>query len=209
MFKNYIWDFDGMLFDSYPHITKAFQLMMEEYGVRVDFDEAKSLFEISFETCYSHYGVTGDMTRRHSEIEHIYDMEPAAVPFENTLKTLEELNRRGARQFLYSHRGHESSQHYLGAYGLLGYFTECVDSSYGFTPKPSPDGVNYLLEKYALAKEETLMIGDRELDVMAGKNAGTYGCLFTKEKGIETNADFVIDDIIEILDIQGGTECVQ
>ena len=30
-----------MLFDSYPHITKSFQAMMEEYGRQVDFDEAK------------------------------------------------------------------------------------------------------------------------------------------------------------------------
>ena len=188
-----------MLFDSYPHITKSFQVMMEEYGITVDYAEAKKLFEISFETCYSHYGVTADMARRHSEIEHIYDMEPVAAPFENTVKTLAELHDRGAKQFLYSHRGHESSQHYLGPYGLLGFFTECVDSSYDFTPKPAPDGVLYLLDKYGLKKEETLMVGDRELDVMAGKNAGTYGCLFTKEKEIETNADFVIRDISEIL----------
>ncbi|MBR4451373.1 MAG: HAD-IA family hydrolase [Clostridia bacterium] len=204
MFKNYIWDFDGMLFDSYPHITKAFQMMMEERGIGVDYAEAKSLFEISFETCYAHYGVTEEMARRHSEFEHIYDMEPAAVPFENTLKTLEELNRSGAKQFLFSHRGHESSQHYLGAYGLLDYFTECVDSSYGFTPKPAPDGVLYLLGKYGLNKDETLMVGDRELDVMAGKNAGTYGCLFTKEKNVETNADFVVSDIGEIPGLDGG-----
>ena len=71
-------------------------------------------------------------------------------------------------------------------------------------PKPAPDGVLYLLDKYGLDREDTLMTGDRELDVMAGKNAGTYGCLFTKEKNIETNADFVISDISEILDIQGG-----
>lgn len=193
-----------MLFDSYPHITKAFQLMMEEYGVKVDYARAKSLFEISFETCYSHYGVTEEMAHRHSEIEHIYDMEPVALPFENTVSTLEALHLAGARQFLYSHRGRESSRHYLSAHGLLGYFTECVDSSYNFTPKPAPDGVLYLLDKYGLDREDTLMTGDRELDVMAGKNAGTYGCLFTKEKNIETNADFVISDISEILDIQGG-----
>lgn len=201
MIENYIWDFDGMLFDSYPHITKAFQVMMEEYGRPVDFDEAKALFEITFETCYFHYAVTPEMARRHSEIEHIYDMEPRAVPFENTVKTLEILAKRGARQFLYSHRGRESSQHYLGEYGLLDYFTECVDSSYAFTPKPAPDGVNYICEKYNLDKSRTLMIGDRELDVLSGKNAGTLGCLFTKDKNIETSADYIVGDIIEILDI--------
>ncbi|MBQ6543129.1 MAG: HAD-IA family hydrolase [Clostridia bacterium] len=201
MLKNYIWDFDGMLFDSYPHITKSFQAMMEEYGRQVDFDEAKALFEITFETCYSHYGVTPEMAARHSEKEHIYDMEPKAVPFENTLKTLETLAARGAKQFLYSHRGHESSQHYLKEYGLLEFFTECVDSSYGFTPKPAPDGVDYICDKYSLSRAETVMIGDRELDVLSGKNAGTYGCLYTKEKNIETCADFTVTDIFGVTEI--------
>lgn len=206
MIKNYIWDFDGMLFDSYPHISKAFQVMMKEYGVSVDFAESKSLFEVSFVTCYSHYGVTEEMARRHREIEHIYDLEPVALPFENTLKTLSELSSRGAKQFLYSHRGRESSQYYLGYHNMLGFFTECVDSSYHFKSKPAPDGVIYLLDKYGLSADETLMTGDRELDVMAGKNAGTYGCLFTKEKDAETSADFVVGDIIEILGIRGGNK---
>ena len=45
------------------------------------------------------------------------------------------------------------------------------------------------------------MIGDREIDVLSGKNAGTYGCLFTKKENVDTAADFVVRDISEILDI--------
>ena len=30
--QNYIWDFDGMLFDSYPHITSAFLKALAENG---------------------------------------------------------------------------------------------------------------------------------------------------------------------------------
>ena len=33
MLKNYIWDFDGMLFNSYPHITAAFVKMMKDFGI--------------------------------------------------------------------------------------------------------------------------------------------------------------------------------
>lgn len=197
---NYIWDFDGMLFNSYPHITKAFEIMMTEYGKSIDLRLAQSLFENSFETCYAYYGVTDEMARRHSEVEHLYELFPKAEPFENTFKTLSELSSRGKRQFLYTHRGHDSSQHYLKRYAMSEFFTYCVDSSFDFTPKPAPDGVDFICDKWGLDKAETVMIGDRELDVLAGKNSGTFGCLFTKES-IDTSADFVVGDIIEVLDI--------
>ena len=58
--KNYIWDFDGMLFDSYPHITSAFIKAMREFGTEPDYDEAKALLEITFAHCYEHYGVTDE-----------------------------------------------------------------------------------------------------------------------------------------------------
>ena len=47
------------------------------------------------------------------------------------------------------------------------------------------------------------MIGDREIDVLSGINAGTFGCLFSKKENPETNADFVISDISQVLDIEG------
>ena len=43
--KNYIWDFDGMLFDSYPHITSAFLKALAENGKEGDYDEAKALLD--------------------------------------------------------------------------------------------------------------------------------------------------------------------
>ena len=29
--KNFIWDFDGTLFNSYPHISKAFCMMLDNH----------------------------------------------------------------------------------------------------------------------------------------------------------------------------------
>ena len=71
-----------------------------------------------------------------------------------------------------------------------------------FASKPSPDAVNWICETYNLDKSETIMIGDREIDVLSGKNAGTYGCLFTKKDGVDSAADYIIKDIIEVLDIK-------
>lgn len=199
--QNYIWDFDGMLFDSYPHITSAFLKMMRDFGKDADYDEAKALLEITFADCFEHYGTTEEEKEVFRKYEHDYSLRPIAVPFENTVKTIKLLSERGGRHFLYTHRGNETSQHYLNECGISEYFTAFVDSSNGFPTKPAPDAVEWICKEYNLDKSETVMIGDREIDVLSGKNAGVHGCLYTKKENPETAADFVVDDIIKILDI--------
>ncbi len=200
--QNYIWDFDGMLFDSYPHITSAFLKMMRDFGRDADYDEAKALLEITFADAFEHYDVSEEEKEVFRKYEHDYNLRPIAVPFENTYNTLEALFNDGKKHFLYTHRGHETSQFYLKKYGMANFFTAFVDSSMKFPSKPAPDAVDWICETYNLDKNETVMIGDREIDVLSGKNAGTYGCLFTKKENVDTAADFVIRDISDILNIE-------
>ncbi len=200
--QNYIWDFDGMLFDSYPHITSAFLKTLVQFGKEADYDEAKSLLEITFATAFERYGVTDEERAVFREHEHNYELKPIAVPFENTYRVLEKLFNDGKKHFLYTHRGFESSQYYLKKYDMAKFFTAFVDSSMNFASKPAPDAVNYICETYNLDKSETVMIGDREIDVLSGKNAGVYGCLFTKKENVQSAADFIIKDISEVSDIR-------
>ena len=200
--QNYIWDFDGMLFDSYPHITSAFLKTLAQFGKDADYDEAKSLLEITFATAFERYDVTDEERAVFREHEHNYELKPIAVPFENTYKVLEELFNNGKKHFLYTHRGFESSQYYLKKYDMAKFFTAFVDSSMNFASKPAPDAVNYICDTYNLDRSETVMIGDREIDVLSGKNAGVYGCLFTKKEDIQSAADFIIKDISEVSDIR-------
>ena len=200
MLKNYIWDFDGMLFDSYPHITAAFEKMMKDNGVTVDYAETKRMLEISYATAYDYYQTTDEQKELFRKYEHDFDMEPIAVPFKNTVETLKKVCEKGGRNFLYTHRG-ASAFYYLKKYGVYDLFSDFVTSENGFPMKPAPDAVLHIVAKNNLNKDETVMTGDREIDVMSGKNAGTLGCLFTiAEK--ETQADFVVNDIIEVIDLE-------
>ncbi len=200
MFKNYVWDFDGMLFDSYPHITMAFKKAMADFGTEVDFDEAKRLLEVSYATAFDYYKITDGQKARFFDYEHDVDLEPVVVPFANTVETIKKIHLNGCKNYLYTHRG-ENAFYYLKKYGLYDFFDGFVTSENGFPLKPCPDAMNYIINEYSLNREETVMVGDREIDVMAGKNAGAMGCLFTLEKK-DTQADFVIDDIIKTLDLE-------
>jgi uncharacterized protein (TIGR01440 family) len=58
------------------------------------------------------------------------------------------------------------------------YFAGIVDSTMHFPGKPAPDAVEHICRNYKLDKDQTVMIGDREIDVLSGVNAGVHGCLY-------------------------------
>lgn len=71
--------------------------------------------------------------------------------------------------FLVSHRD-DSLLAILDKTGIAAYFTEVVTASNGFARKPSPDSMLYLKRQYQITN--ALVIGDREIDVEAGRRAG-------------------------------------
>ena len=96
------------------------------------------------------------------------------------VETLEALRCAGARHFVYTHRG-RSTGRLLDRLGLASFFEEIVTSEYGFQPKPSGDGVRYLVDRYGLDKAETAYVGDRSLDVACALDAGVRAVLFLPE----------------------------
>ena len=70
--------------------------------------------------------------------------------------------------------------------------------------KPSPLPILKTIEKFQTKKENTLIIGDSNLDIEAGKAAGiktvavTYGY---RQKDLLKDADFIIDNFEELLKI--------
>ena len=70
--------------------------------------------------------------------------------------------------------------------------------------KPAPDGVNYILEKLHLDKEDVLYIGDTCTDMQTGKSAGvfTVGALWgfrDRQELVENHADAIIEKPLELL----------
>ena len=65
--------------------------------------------------------------------------------------------------------------------GLWPLFTDYVTSEDGFPMKPAPDALLALMKRNGLDPSECVMIGDREIDVQSGYNAGMDGILFDPE----------------------------
>ena len=72
-----------------------------------------------------------------------------------------------------------------------------------FPLKPAPDAIYYLLEKFSVAVEDAMMVGDNHTDINSGRNAGVKTCFCRYGFGTldATAADFEIDSFAELLSL--------
>jgi HAD superfamily hydrolase (TIGR01549 family) len=202
-YKNYIWDFDGTLYDTYEVMTNAFLQALGEFKVFPPYEEAYQWMKKESVRYAAELYVGAEkkpsLIERYHEIEHTIQREP--LPFEETRAVIEELSKRGAKNFILTHRDGTVSE-FLAQDGLLDYFTEIINAKDGFPAKPAPDSLNYIIEKHHLKKPESVMVGDRSLDILAGKNAGIDTILYDIDGFLgEIPATYTVHHLKDILQI--------
>ena len=181
LFKHYIWDFDGTLFDSYPHIIKCFKMVLEEEGITCDDDMLARQFYNNFGAARRWSGISDEGYRRVSKLHYQMgedEIEPKVVPFPEIEGILRQIVEAGGDNYLYTNRN-DTARLYCVQFGLDKYFKGYLSSIDKFPGKPAPDALLALMERYSLKKEDCVMIGDREIDGLSGVNAGMAGCLVT------------------------------
>ncbi|HIU67543.1 MAG TPA: HAD-IA family hydrolase [Candidatus Caccomorpha excrementavium] len=181
LFLNYIWDFDGTLFDTYPHVAYSLGKALEGFGIHADGREVLRKLKQSVSEAVTYYSDKYDIL--YEELAASYDRiengrpEVPVLPYPGAAAFLEAVIRSGGRHFLYTHRN-ETAKRFLRDAGFEAYFQRMITAEDGFPRKPAPDAIRYLIRTYGLMAEETVMIGDRALDLEAGRNAGIAGILF-------------------------------
>jgi len=180
MFQHFIWDFDGTLFNTYPHMTRAFQLALKDFSVEESYENILAHMKISVTEAVNFYkdkyGINDDLGKRYSVYERNGDKSLIA-PYPHAKEVCRKICERGGFNYLYSHRD-KAARDYLKQFGMEVYFRDFITSDDRFPSKPAPDAILYLVDKYKMDKREVLMVGDRDIDILAGYNAGVEGCLF-------------------------------
>lgn len=203
----FIWDLDGTLLDSYDVIVNSLQETYKEKGVEITKKEIRkdvishsvSFFILKME---EKYGIPfNDLKDRYSLISG--DKLKGIKLMNHALEVLNFLKENNIPSFVFTHRG-KTTEGVLKNLDIFDYFADIVTSLNGFTRKPSPEGLNYLIEKNHLDKDRTYYVGDRALDIECANNAGVKSILFLPDEtvgrktGLET---FIIKDLLEIKDL--------
>lgn len=180
-YLHYIWDFDGTLFDSYPHILAAMEKILAEEGLSCDRTGLWRHLLVNFGEGKRYSGLSDEAYRRFLRCQLLTgkdEIDPAIRPYDGAREVLAAIVERGGKNYLYTHRG-ASALGYLDRFGLTEYFADFVTEEDHFPSKPAPDAVLAILERNGLCPAECVMVGDRLIDGMAGVNAGIAGALVT------------------------------
>ncbi|HFJ5884332.1 TPA: HAD-IA family hydrolase [Enterococcus faecium] len=201
--KNYIWDFDGTLFDTYPAMVDGAWQALKDFGISMDKKEIYFKMK-KYSTSYL-INESSLNAREFNKLFHRYEKESTEVsrPFPETKQVLEMLKDNGGRHFILTHRLTESTWGLLKEHRLAHLIEEVVGIDQDFPRKPDPASLNYLIDTFHLERTDTMMIGDRRLDIEAGKNAGVATCLYDIDHFLgEIPADYVVGNLNEILTLQ-------
>jgi len=197
-----MFDLDGTLVDTAQDITNALNFALKPYGldsltvegtIKMVGEGVSRLVEKVLPVEKLH--LKSDVLNRFLEYysEHLIDN---SREYPHVKETLE--NFSGFKKAVISNKGEDLSKRLLEELGLSKYFDLIIGSDTAGERKPSAQPVFYAMTRLGLKPEESIIVGDSNYDIEAGKKAGvktiavTYGYRpieFLRE------ADYMIHDI--------------
>jgi len=203
MIRNIIWDLDGTLFDTYPAISKAFKAALNNFGKDAPLDWIEGLARNSVGYCATtlaekyqlNEDELGDVFSDHYDLIRHEDQPP----FPGVIAICEYICSIGGKNVIVTHRRQEGTAKLLSANHLADYFSGYITGNDNYPRKPDPAAFNAIMELHNLKREETMTIGDRDIDILAGQAAGVFTCLFS-QKTESVEADLTVSRFDELYD---------
>lgn len=205
MIKAVLFDVDGTLLDTSEYIYQAFEHSLKSVlGIKLDRSKIREVLGKPLVQCYEKLVPSqsiSELSFAHKEFQN--KNSHLAFAFPNAKETLSKLHQKGLLIAVITSRARESATVTLEQAGLMKYIDLFIGIEDVVAPKPDPEGINKALAQFGILAQEAVMVGDSDVDIMAGKSAGTgtigvsYG--FHGEKIGTHNPDKVIKSLLEIL----------
>lgn len=215
--KACIFDLDGTLTDTLESLTYSVAETLKEMGMPpITSDEcrrfvgngARVLIEKSLRASGGETAA-GRLDEGMEIYGRIFDDNCTyhVTPYEGIPEMLSELKSQGIRLGVLSNKPHRQTVKVVQEIFGEGMF-DCVQGQQEqIARKPDPEGVYRLMEALNTTKEECLYVGDSEVDIRTGKNAGvrTVGVAWgfrSREVLAAAGAETIIDEPGELTGIR-------
>ena len=177
--KNVLFDLDGTLTDPAEGITNALMHAQRRLGRPVSRREELYVFigPPLIEMFMSEWGLTRAEAeqalifyREHFTVKGLFEN----VPYAGIGETLADLRAAGLRLFVATSKPEPLSLRILEHFDLLQYFEAVAGSTLDETRTKKGEVIAYALSTYHLDPSETVMVGDREHDVIGARENGLH-----------------------------------
>ena len=209
MYKNLIFDFDGTIADSKECSIVATQKSFKERGLEeptinlieyymgIPIEKSFSLMSSVDLDDHQLEALIKTFRQNYKEVESSY-----LKLYKHMTEQLQSLSK-DKQLFVVSSKKTDVLIRNLEILDIDHLFTEVIGSDKVNHYKPSPDGINYILNKYQLENEETIYIGDAIFDMQMANSAKVASCAVTWgthsiEELKSENPTYIIHEVTEL-----------
>jgi len=207
MIKHICFDLDGTLVDSKDTILKSTKVALDQLNISYDINEetftymiGKHFVDIFRESNIENVDFDEFISIYKSYYFKFIDSSFLYPGVEDILKVL---NEKQIKVSLLTTKVQEQADKIIDHFSLRSSFDYVMGRRDELAHKPSPESLIFICKELRVDPSETLMVGDTELDIQCGINAGskTCGTLFgyrTKEQLKKENPDYLISELEEL-----------
>ena len=208
-----IFDFDGTLGDTRRNIVTTMQMTIAELHLpNRSEEECAATIGLPLAGCFKTLfpDIQDELiplcaeTYRKFFNENLKTIQPEAFP--GVVETLSILHQKGFTLTIASSRSRNSLTELTRNMGIADYVSYLLGADDVKEAKPKPEPVLKTLADMHYDAGETLVVGDMAVDIQMGANAGAKTCGVTwgngtKDELVQAGADYIIDNMEELLGI--------
>ena len=205
-----IFDIDGTLVDGRKDIVRAVNFTLSTLGLK----------QKTFESIVSYIGTgvidlikksLGEenlaLTDKGLDIFRKYYLQHCAdesVLYPHVKEALDYFKDK--KMIILTNRHIKSAKILLNHLKIKNYFEQIIGADDEKCKKPSPCPINNISSQFNIRKEKIIIIGDMDIDILTGKNAGIKTCWVTyglgkKEDVQKLRPNYIINNLLELKDV--------
>ena len=180
MIECIVFDLDGTLVNSHETIYKSTIKALE----KLDLDS--TINENQFYNLLGHHfkDIFDECNIEVPDVDHFinvykgiyFDFIEDSHLYENALNLFEQLKINNIKTGLLTTKGQDQAEKISNHFGFEKYLNAIEGRKNGISIKPAPDQLLKICEELNIDPKNALMVGDTELDILCGKNAGSKTC---------------------------------
>ena len=202
-------DLDGTLVKSDKTIYKATLATLRHLSIKGDIPEQKfnKMIGLHFVDIFNEFNLdVPDFEKFIGIYKKIYfDFIDDSKLYNNVEDVLFSLkNDKDIKLSLLTTKGQDQAERIIKYFNLDNHFDFIMGRREGIAHKPSAEPLLFICNELEIDIKDTMIIGDTELDILCGKNAGAITCgvtygYRTEESLKENDPDYLINDFDEII----------
>lgn len=212
MIKVCIFDLDGTVMDTLESIAYFVNFTMKKMGLATIETEKFKYFAGDGRAVLLHKSLdynNADTEENFKRAVSIYDnayeknFMYLTKPFDKIKQELEKIKAMGIEIAVLSNKPHNVTEAVIREAFGEGFFSQVYGQREDVEKKPAPDGFLEISKSFGAKPEECVMIGDTDVDMLTGKNAGAHrlGVLWgfrTRDELLENGAEIIVDNVEEL-----------